>query len=402
MNRRDFVITGAAAAVASRPAVVASRSLDARAYAAVPGANDRVGLGVIGCGRRATDVTRGFLADPRVQVRALADVYDKHISDFQARFKDSVAEAKVSVEYQAMLDRKDIDAVLIATPDHLHVTIAKDTLSAQKHTYLEKPTLHRWYERETLVKAAAGSKAVLQCGMQQRSGAHYQRVKQEIFAAGVLGNVVLVRAVWSNFSWQRRVIPDLPKPPGLNWELFLGPAPRVPYETARYSSWRSYHDYGNGLLADILTHWADVAQWMLGDDKPTAAAALGGDYVLRGDLTNPDTVSAVVRYKNWNLNFESSVLSIHDPHPTVFFEGTKGTLDLTREGYTLTPNEGAPTEFKSTQNLEQAHTANFLDAFVNGARLNAPLSAGLAASVPVMMALDSYWSRRLATPADLA
>ncbi len=396
MNRRDFVITGAAAAAA------ATGPLDARAYAAIPGSNERIGLGVIGCGRRATDVTRGFLHDPRVEVRALADVYDKQIADFQARFKDSVAGARVSVEYQAMLDRKEIDAVLIATPDHLHVTIARETLAANKHTYLEKPTLHRWYERAALVKAAAASKALLQCGMQQRSGAHYRRVKEDIFGAGVLGDVVLVRAVWSNFPWQRRTIAELPKPAGLDWELFLGPAPQVPYETSRYSSWRSYHDYGNGLLADILTHWADVAQWMLGDDEPAAAAALGGDYELRGDLTNPDTVSAIVQYKKWNLNFESSVLSIHDPHPTVFFEGTKGTLDLTRAGYTLTRNEGAPTVFKSTQNLEEAHTTNFVDAIVSGAALNAPLSAGLAASVPVMLALASYWSRRLSTPADLA
>lgn len=391
MNRREFLYSGAAAAA------VASRSMDARAYNAIPGANDRVGLGVIGTGRRATDVCGGFVQDPRVQIRALADVYDKQISAFQGRFKDHVADAKVSVEYQEMLDRKDIDAVLVATPDHLHVQIAKNTLAANKHTYLEKPTLHRWSEREALTKAAESSKALLQCGMQQRSGAHYKQVKEEIIGAGQLGDIVFVRAVWSNFPWQRRVIPAEPKPPSLNWDLFLGPAPKVPYETARYSSWRSYHDYGNGLLADILTHWADVAQWLLDDDKPVSAVALGGDFQLTGDLTNPDTVSAIVRYKNWNLNFESSVLSIRNPRPSVFFEGTKGALDLTRVGYTLTPNDGAPTEFRSTQNLERAHTANFLDAIVNGSKVNAPVAAGLAASVPVMMALDSYWSHKICT-----
>jgi predicted dehydrogenase len=391
VNRREFLFTGAAAAA------VASRGMDARAYSAIDGANDRVGLGVIGTGRRATDVCGGFVQDPRVRIRALADIYDKQISTFQDKFKDHVADAKVSVEYQEMLDRKDIDAVLVATPDHLHVQIAKDTLAANKNTYLEKPTLHRWSERTALIKAADSSKALLQCGMQQRSGAHYKQVKEEIIGAGQLGDIVFVRAVWSNFPWQRRVIPSEPKPPSLNWDFFLGPAPKVPYETSRYSSWRSYHDYGNGLLADILTHWADVAQWMLDDDKPVSAVALGGDFQLTGDLTNPDTVSAVVRYKNWNLNFESSVLSIRNPRPSVYFEGTKGTLDLTRGGYTLTLNDGAPTEFKSTQNLERAHTGNFLDAIVNGTKVNAPVTAGLAASVPVMMALDSYWSHQICT-----
>jgi predicted dehydrogenase len=228
------------------------------------------------------------------------------------------------------------------------------------------------------------------------------RVKQQIFDTGKLGNVVFVRAVWSNFPWQRRVIPNVPEPAGLRWDLFLGPAPKVPFEMSRYSSWRSYHEYGNGLLADILTHWADVAQWMLNDDKPETAAALGGDFQLRGDLSNPDTVSAVIRYKNWNLNFESSVLSVRNPRPSVFFEGTEGTLDLSREGYTLTPNSGVATQFDSTQDLERAHTGNFIDAIVNGSKVNAPLAAGMAASVPVMMALQSYWSRKLCTAAELS
>ena len=396
MNRREFLYTGAVAAA------TAARSMDARAYAAIPGANDRVGLGVIGLGRRGTIVSGGFVQDPRVQIRALADIYSKQAADFQGRFKEHVAEAEVSVEYQKMLDRRDVDAVLVATPDHLHTQIAKDTLGANKHTYLEKPTVHRWSERETLTKAVASSKAILQCGTQQRSGAHYQRVKQEIFDTGKLGNIVFVRAVWSNFPWQRRVIPNVPQPAGLRWDLFLGPAPKVPFELSRYSSWRSYHEYGNGLLADILTHWADVAQWMLSDDKPQTAAALGGDFELRGDLTNPDTVSDVIRYKNWNLNFESSVLSIRNPRPSVFFEGTEGTLDLSREGYTLTPNNGAATQFDSTQDLERAHTGNFIDAIVIGSKVNAPLAAGMAASVPVMMALQSYWTRKLCTAAELS
>jgi len=394
MNRRDFLRAGAAA--------VAARSMDARAYAAIPGANDRVGLGIIGLGRRGTIVTEAFVQDPRVRVRALCDIYDRHVTDFQQHFKDHVSGAEAAVEYEELLATKEVDAVLISTPDHLHVQIAAAALGANKNTYLEKPTLHRWYERDALMKAADGSKAVLQCGMQQRSGAHYMQAKKEIFDAKKLGHVVFARAVWHNFPWQRRVIPEEPRPAGLRWDLFLGPAPKVPYETSRYSSWRSYHDYGNGLLADILTHWADVAQWMQGDTGPVTAAALGGDFQLTGDLTNPDTVSAIIRYRDWNLNFESSVLSIRDPHPTVFFEGTGATLDLTREGYTLTPNRGEPVRVTATQSLERAHTGNFIDAITKGDKVNAPLSAGLAASVPVMMALQSYWSEKTVARGELS
>lgn len=394
MNRRDFLLTGAAAAAATR-------AMDARSYASILGANDRVGLGIIGLGRRGTIVTDAFIQNPRVQVRALCDIYDKQVAEFQQHFKEHVAAAETAVEYEKLLDNKDVDAVLISTPDHLHVQIATATLGANKSTYLEKPTVHRWNERDALTKAASGTKAILQCGMQQRSGAHYMRAKQEIFDTQKLGTVVFARAVWHNFPWQRRVIPEQPKPPGLRWDLFLGPAPRVPYETSRYSSWRSYHDYGNGLLADILTHWADVAQWMMSDSQPVNAAALGGDFQLRGDLTNPDSVSAVVHYNNWNLNFESTVLSVRDPDPTVFFEGTEGTLNLTRKGYTLTPNHGEPVQVTAEQSLEGAHTSNFIDAIVKGEKLNAPLSAGLAASVPVMMALQSYWSRKIVARDEL-
>jgi predicted dehydrogenase len=396
MNRRDFLYTGTAAAA------VATQGLNARAYANVLGANDRVGLGIIGTGRRATVVCEGgFTKDPRVEFRALADVYDKQVSEFQGRFKDHVAKAEVFVEYEKMLDRKDVDAVMIATPDHLHVEIAKNVLAANKHLYLEKPTLHRWKERQALENAAKASKSVLQCGMQQRSGAHYMQAKQEYFDGGKLGKVIFARAVWHNFPWQRRNIPEVPKPASLRWDLFLGPAPKLPFEMSRYSSWRSYHDYGNGLLADILTHWADVAQWMLNDHEPVSAAALGGDFELHGDLTNPDTVSAVVRYKNWNLNFESSVLSIRNDRPSVFFEGTEGNLDITREGYTFTPTHGEPIQVAATQNLERAHTGNFIDAIVKGEKTNASLAAGIAASVPVMMALDSYWSNRICKASEL-
>jgi predicted dehydrogenase len=247
-----------------------------------------------------------------------------------------------------------------------------------------------------------GSKKLLQCGMQQRSGEHYMQARKEYFDTGKLGHVVFARCVWHNFPWQRRSIPNDPKPEGLRWDLFLGSAPKVPFELSRYSSWRSYHEYGNGLLADILTHWADVAQWMLNDDQPVTAASLGGDFQLKGDLNNPDTVSSVVRYKDWNMNFESTVLSARSSRPSVLFEGTEGTLDITRGGFIFTPNEGNPVEVKAPGSLEKSHAGNFVDAIVKGDKLNAPFEVGLAASIPVMMSLQSYWTGKISTLAELA
>jgi predicted dehydrogenase len=340
------------------------------------------------------------MRDPRTSLVAVSDVYDRQVEQFVTLLKLSPALASY-VAYEDLLARSDVDAVLIATPDHLHLGIAKAALAAGKHVYLEKPTLHHWSERHELTQAATSAKRTLQCGMQQRSGAHYSRAKEEIFASGKLGKVLFARAVWHNFPWQQRHIKDEPKPASLDWQGFLGPAKHVPYQTARYTSWRYFPDYGGGVLADILTHWVDVAQWMLNDAEPQAATAVGGIYGQHDGRENPDTVSAVLRYRDWNLNFESSVLTIRDNRPSVFFEGTEGTLDLAREGYVFTPNSGTPINVDASEALELAHTRNFVDAIVKGSSVNAPLAAGIDASRPVQMALQSYWTGRQIKIGDL-
>ncbi len=394
MNRREFLRTGTAAAAAS--------TISAKSYARILGANDRVGLGIIGLGRRATVVTGlGFRRDPRANIVALCDVYDAQTPRFVTRLLANQPTPFSSYRYQDVLDRKDVDAVYIATPDHLHVMIATAALGAGKNVYLEKPTLHHWSERTALIAAAHKSSKVLQCGMQQRSGAHYMQAKQELFDQKKLGHVVFARGTWDNFPWQTRNIGPKPEPPGMHWELFEGPAPHVPWAWIRYTSWRYFPDYGNGLLADIMTHWVDVAQWMQSDANPRTASALGGIYQLHDGRVNPDTVSAIVQYSDWNFNFESTVLPVRDPHPAVLFEGTEGTLMLARDGYTYTPNEGEPVRVNARESLEQAHTRNFLDAVVEGKKANASLQAGIDASIPVQMALQSYWSHKMVTRPEL-
>ena len=390
MNRRGFLYAGAATAAA----------MSARSYARVAGANQRVSLGVIGLGRRGTIVSSAFLEDKRVDIVAVCDIYDAQTKAFVSKLP---REPHATVAYQELLARPDVDAVLITTPDHLHVEIGCAALAAGKHVYLEKPTLHRWEDRGTLTAAVEKhTQQVFQCGTQQRSSAHYIKAKQEIFAEKKLGHVLFARAVWHNFPWQQRFVPDEPKPANLDWDRFLGPAKRVPYETVRYSSWRYFPDYGAGLLADIMTHWVDVAQWMLDDAQPQNATALGGIYKLHDQRQNPDTVSAIVQYKDWNFNFESSVCSIRNDHPSVFFEGTEGTLDLSRDGYTFTPNKGTPVEVPVKESLELGHTRNFVDAITLGTPVNAPLKAGIEASLPVQMSLRSYWSKKTVAQPELA
>ena len=310
--------------------------------------------------------------------------------------RDTVRPAEPPFETIAIeeaLSHPKVDAVLVAAPDHLHATLASQVLAAKKHLYLEKPAVHRLEEHAVLRNAASKSDSVLQTGTQQRSGSHYIRAKEEIFNKGLLGDVRFVRGVWHNFPNQRRPLVMKPRPEGLDWERFIGPATSRPFYWPRYDCWRLFRDYGGGQLSDILTHWVDVAQWFMNEEQPLDAVATGGIYQLNDGRENPDTVSAILRYaSNWNFMFECSILPVTGVKPHVAFYGTKGSLEITREQYTLRPERGQPIEVKAEREIEDAHVANWLDAVENGAPLHAPLSAGLSACRAIHLAQVAYWS----------
>lgn len=348
---------------------------------------------------------RAMLETGRVDLRCICDVYDVHRREARKALVPHNNDLFECVAHEEALQRPGIDATLIAVPDHLHIEIASAALAAGKNVYLEKPTTHKFAEQETLRRALANSGKVLQCGMQQRSGAHYIRAKEEIFERNKLGKVVIVRTMWSDFSWQRRHLKPQPKPAGLDWNRFLGPAPAVPFDWVRYDSWRYFPDYGDGLIADILTHWADVAQWMMNETRPLNATTIGGiyDQADRDGRINPDTVNAIVKYPNdWNLTFESSVLPLKEQEPSVVFLGTEGSLYISRKCYVFTPNEGAPRIVEANQTLESAHASNFLDALTKGVKPNANLETGIQACNPVHLANRSYWEKRTVAWEDLA
>jgi predicted dehydrogenase len=379
MKRRNFLLG------------ISTTAFTAASYARIRGANDRLGLALVGSGRRGREVMKAFLATGRVELTCLTDVYDVQ----RQRAKDFLSvKPPETVALEEALNRRDVDAVLLGTPDHLHLTQTLAALKAGKHVYLEKPTSHNFEEGPAFLAAAQKSGKVIQTGTQQRSGAHYKQAKEEFFDKGRLGKLVFARAVWHDFAWQRRKIEPQPKPAGLDWERFLGPAKKVPYEWIRYDSWRYFPDYGGGLLADILTHWADVAQWMMNETRPLNATATGGIYQLQDGRQNPDTVNAVLQYKNWNLTFESSVLPLRNDRPGVFFQGTEGTLDLTRSGYIFQPYKGAPEVHEAKENLEIAHATSFLDAIKNGTKPSADMQTGIAACNPVHLAKAAYWQRK--------
>ena len=380
MKRREFL------------AATGGVALSALSYRRVLGANDRLGVALIGSGRRGREVMRAFLGTGRVELRCIADIYD--VQRQRAREALGVAPPETAIHEEA-LARKDVDAVLIGSPDHLHLPLTLAALAAGKHVYMEKPTTHLLDEGARLVAAVKKSGKVCQTGTQQRSGAHYKRAKAEYFDTGKLGKITFVRAAWSDFPWQRRKIAPMPQPAGFDWNRFIGPAKKVPYEWIRYDSWRYFPDYGGGLLADILTHWADVAQWFLNDPRPKNAVATGGIYQLHDGRENPDTVSAILQYAGgWNLHFESSVLPLKTERPSVFFQGTEGSLDIARDGYVYRPNTGQPVEVTTKENLEVAHATDFLDAIKEGRKPSADIETGVQACNPIHLAKTAYWTRK--------
>jgi predicted dehydrogenase len=390
ISRRKFLAAASVGVFAASSAT----AITASSYIRILGANDRLGMALVGGGRRGREVMKAFLAADRVNLNCVCDIYDvqrQRAKEFLLKPGDKVHE---TIAIEEALSRSDVDAVLIGSPDHLHLQHSLAALKAGKHVYLEKPTTHNFDEGAKLIAAVKQSGKVCQTGTQQRSGAHYRRAKEEIFDKGRLGKVIFARAVWHDFPWQRRKIEQQPKPAGLDWDRFLGPAPKVPYEWIRYDSWRYFPDYGGGLLADILTHWADVTQWMMSESRPLSAVATGGIYQLNDGRVNPDTVNAVLQYKSWNLTFESSVLPIRNERPGVFFLGTEGTLDLTRADYVFTPNKGESQVVKAEGNLEIAHVTDFLDAVKTGKRPNADIQTGVEACNPVHLAKAAYWKKK--------
>jgi predicted dehydrogenase len=383
MRRRAFLISAGATAIT------------AASYRRIPGANERLGMALIGSGRRGREVMQAFLGTGRAELRCICDIYDAQrgrAKEFLLKPADKIHETGVIEE---ALNRNDVDAVLLGSPDHLHLTHTLAALKAGKHVYLEKPTTHQLAEGAELIKAVGKSGKVCQTGTQQRSGAHYRRAKEEIFAQGKLGKVIFARSVWHDFPWQRRKIAPQPKPAGLDWERFLGPAPKVPYEWIRYDAWRYFPDYGGGLLADILTHWADVAQWMMGASRPHNAVATGGIYQLQDGRVNPDTVNAVLQYGGgWNLTFESSVLPLRNERPGVFFQGTEGELDLARDRYIFTPHKGEPQVVNAEGSLDVAHVTDFLAAVKTGKKPNADIQTGVDACNPVHLAKAAFWEKK--------
>ena len=287
------------------------------------GANDRIRLGAIGTGGRTRYLMKTLKSLPGNEQVAVCDVYEPRLLEANALLDGS---AKPYGDYRQLLDSKEIDAVVIGSPDHWHKQMVLDAVSAAKDVYVEKPISHSLEEGAELVKAVEASGRVVQTGTQQRSWEHFILGKQ-IVDSGKLGQITFGQAYWYQNYAARKKIPDL-EIAKLNWKQWLGPAPDQPVDPRRYFLWRWYWDFGGGALTDLMTHWIDVIQWYMETPAPKTALTSGNVYASAWEC--PDTINCVLEFpKNYTVVYTGTMASRIDDGG---FElrGTKGTLKVDR------------------------------------------------------------------------
>ena len=297
LNRRNFLKT---AALAAGPAVIAAR-----------GANEKVNIGWIGVGTRGNaGLDWLHTAAPNdVQITAVCDTCQGYIARAKDRMKTIWGTTpKTYVDYRDLLADKNVDAVFIMTPEHLHHDITIAALKAGKHVYIEKPLAHTIEEGFDLVRAWQESGKIVQVGTQNRSSSLYKKAK-ELIQQGYIGDVHYARAFWyrnslpNNPAW-RYVIPPDATPQNTDWNRFLGTATKRPWDPRRYFQWRLYWDYSGGISTDLLVHQTDIVNFMLSKTTPKTCVASGGIYRWHDDRDVPDTLSAIYEYgDNFHINY---------------------------------------------------------------------------------------------------
>jgi predicted dehydrogenase len=363
-DRRGFIIGGGLTALAATKAFAASNTLR---------------VGVIGAGGRMRSLLDSADMLGSYDIVAVSDVYAPHCDAVKARSNATAATAHV--DYREVLDKKDIDAVIIATPDHWHVRVATDAIAAGKDVYLEKPVTHSIEEGAPLIHAVRSGKQILQCGMQQRSWSHFRNAV-DLIQGGSLGRVTQVRTYW----WQNYGVSWVPKPMDvslLDWKTWLGSAPDQPFSLEKYTRWRWYWNFGGGAMTDLFTHWVDVVHWAMKSNQPVKAQMLGSKYIFE-QWDCPDTIGAAFRYPGFDVVYEGMMSSSIDDGG-LEFRGTDATLKLTRSGFSLY-REGV----KSDQNPVLAehsfrdgtisHMENFFECVKSRKEPNAPVETGVAAA----------------------
>jgi len=377
----------------------------ALSYSRVLGANDRVRMGYIGLGNRGDQVHDAFLEHGDQQTVAVCDLRDDYM-DFAV--KKSRATPVKYKDYRKVLDDKNVDAVVIATPDHWHAIMFIDACNAGKDVYVEKPLSLTVVEGRRMVEVAERTKRVTQVGIHRRSSA-FLREAADFVRAGGIGHVTVAKSYHVMNEWPKGIgnPPNAPPPTDYDWDLWLGPAPKVPYNINRtFYNFRWFYHYSGGQLTNFGVHYMDMFRWCLGQDAPRAVTAMGGKYAVQDNRDIPDTLEVLWEFPGPTLvifcqyNANAAPGNIQDSEMEL--RGTKGTMyihsnrwevvperitELARFARTpldrvsersYNPSKKPAMEPKSAKGSQDTafHARNFLDCVKSRAKCNCDILTG--------------------------
>jgi predicted dehydrogenase len=379
-QRRDFVKAGLA--------------FTALSYGRIQGANDRIRLAGLGTGGRGTFLLTLATKAEKTELVAVCDAYEPR----RAAAREKLAPAaKEYLDYREVLERRDIDAVVVGSPDHWHVPMTIDAVQAGKDVYVEKPISHSIEAGERVEKAVTASKQIVQVGYQQRSWDHFLAAR-EIVAGGKLGRITLVLTSWYQdylINMRTKPVVDVSK---LDWKRFLGSAPAQPFDALRFTRWRWFWDFGNGHLTDLYSHYGDVVQWFMNDMAPRSAMAMGGAWAIP-EFECPDTINTVWEYQGFNIVYNGALNGSLDGG-NIIFRGSRALMKLNRDGFAvytegvvkreLTEWPTPETAVRSTGDGTVSHMQNFLDCVRSRKAPNAGIVTSVAIARAAHLGNQSY------------
>ena len=393
MRRRQFIYGSAASLAASAGLSRAAPS-------------DTVNIGVIGLRGMGTANLNSMLKVTGTRCTAVCDVDQSVLEDRAGKVASSTNHTpRLYSDYRALLDDADVDVVIIATPDHWHCLQLVDAIDAGKHAYVEKPIANSIAECQAMVAAHEKSNRLVQVGQWQRSAPHF-REAVEFVHSGKLGNIRTVKT-WAYINWLKMdKAPDSPTPAGVDYNMWLGPAPERPFNKNRFHfHFRWFWDYAGGLMTDWGVHLIDVALWGMQADGPERVMSTGGAFAYEDSgMETPDTQQAVYEFPDFTLVWDHAVgigLGPFQRAHGIAFVGNNGTLVVDREQWQIFPETepGAITHKMPSQANRRArpdergldlHTKNFINAVREGERLNCDLQTGAKAAINAHLGNIAY------------
>lgn len=393
LQRSGWTAAGMAAA-ASRVSLAAPKA----------GANEKVRLGLIGSGNRGT-ANMLILLGVGAECVALADPDDSRTARAAAQIKAQGQQLVPDTyrDYRKILDRKDVDAVLIGTPDHWHAICTIDACKAGKDVFVEKPVSHNISEGRAMVQAARKYDRVAIVGTQQRSGPHFIEAKAYM-DSGKLGRICLAKAWVTYRDKDLGTPPDGSPPAAVDYDLWLGPAPKRAFNPNRFHyQWRWFWDYAGGKQADWGIHLIDVVHWYMNVTAPRTVAAVGGKRILTDNRDTPDTQVTIFDYGDFSCNWEhrqgnGRPLENGRRHGIAFY-GENGTLVITRGGWEVYPEgdriEAPPkAQGKGETEMFTKHSQEFLNCIKSRHTPNADIEVGHRSTSACLLGNIAYRTGR--------